>query len=109
MVHSLYKAARLAIFFGTPHRGFNVDDILGMINRSTGADRIKLVESLQPGSRVLEVGLQNFREMANRTGLQVSTFYETMKTQRPVKVSHGTLALVELYLTSLRHTVRGWL
>lgn len=85
-MYALYKAARLALFFGTPHRGFNVDDILSMINKETGRDRRELVRSLEPGSQVLERGLIRFRDVANQSKLEVATFYEMMKTRRPVQV-----------------------
>lgn len=47
---------------------------------------MELVRSLEPGSKVLEVGLRRFRDVANQSRLEVATFYETMKTQSPVQV-----------------------
>lgn len=81
---SIFKATYATVFFGTPHRGFAVDDILGIIDKKTGSGRVALVESIRKNSAHLTIGLDSFLSFATR--FKIISLYEQMMTQKPVEV-----------------------
>lgn len=83
-IHSIFKATYATIFFGTPHRGFSVDDIRAMINEKSGSGRIALVNSIQKNSTNLTIGLDSFLSFAMQ--FKIISFYEQMMTQKLVQV-----------------------
>lgn len=79
---ALFQSTRAAIFFGTPHRGLLVDDILAMVGE--GSPRVALVNSISSGSNVLKIELEKFFDCS--ASLRIVSFYETMQTRKLVKV-----------------------
>lgn len=79
---NLFRSTRATIFFGTPHRGLQVDDILAMTE--DGSARANLVSSIAVGSTDLEKKLEVFKGCA--ATLKIISFYETTQTRKLVKV-----------------------
>lgn len=74
----IFKSAFATAFFGTPHRGLLVDDILSMTNEME-EERIDLVRSIGGGDNLRDE-LENFISLA--PGLKILSFYEQMKGKR---------------------------
>lgn len=80
---SLFSRTRATMFFGTPHRGMLVDDILAMIGQSS--QRIPLVRSLETGSPVLKRELESFINYSAIIKSKIITFKEGEQTRRLMK------------------------
>lgn len=80
---SLFSRTRATMFFGTPHRGMLVDDILAMIGQSS--QRIPLVRSLESGSPVLKRELDSFINYTAIIKSKIITFKEIEQTRRLMK------------------------
>ena len=65
-------------FFGTPHRGMVVDDILRMLGENS--PRQELVESIAAGSAELGGELERFVNYC--TKIKLFTFKETERTRK---------------------------
>lgn len=91
---SLFRRTRATMFFGTPHRGFLVDDILAMVNGST---RLALVKSLEEGSEGLATELNKFITYAAGHGMRIVSFKETQQTRKLQQVRIRSRAYVCLY------------
>ncbi|KAI5839115.1 hypothetical protein DFP73DRAFT_484559, partial [Morchella snyderi] len=83
---TLFRRTLGTMFFGTPHRGFLVDDILAMVNGST---RAALVESLEEGSEGLATELNRFITYAAGHGMRIVSFKETQQTRKLQKGTDG--------------------
>ncbi|KAI5841055.1 hypothetical protein DFP73DRAFT_516555 [Morchella snyderi] len=81
----IFKSTYATAFFGTPHRGLFVDDILSMAHEME-EERIELVQSIG-GGEVLRDELETFIGLA--PGLKILSFYEQMKTKR-LKKANGS-------------------
>lgn len=79
---ALFKSVCGTIFFGTPHRGIVVDDILAMVGESS--PRTDLVNSIALGSNALKTELAKFIHCAS--SIRIVSFYETMQTKKLAKV-----------------------
>lgn len=79
---ALFDSTRATIFFGTPHRGLLVDDILAMAGDDS--PRASLVKSIASGSHALNTELTKFIKYS--TSLRIVSFYETSQTRKLVKV-----------------------
>ncbi|EFX04600.1 ankyrin repeat protein [Grosmannia clavigera kw1407] len=66
------------VFFGVPHHGLLVEPWLRMVNKQANA---ALVESLQPGSRILQRLDKHFRRAFSFPGLKVISVYETLQSR----------------------------
>ncbi|KAI5845839.1 hypothetical protein DFP73DRAFT_476894 [Morchella snyderi] len=86
-VYAIHQATRGVIFYGTPHRGFLVDDILGMLNPQENSERVKLVNSINKNSDLLHSELERFVDLAMQ--LRIVSFYERLQTRRPVLGATG--------------------
>jgi len=71
----LFERIRIAMFFGTPHRGFIVDDILEMIGETSS--RNALVKSLEKDSKELSAKLANFIEYSTAAKIKIVSFKES--------------------------------
>lgn len=80
---SLFSRTRATMFFGTPHRGMLVDDILAMIGQSS--QRMPLVRSLESGSPVLRRELESFVNYSAIIKSKIITFKEMEQTRRLMK------------------------
>lgn len=80
----LFMSTKAAIFFGTPHRGLVVDDLLAMIGE--GSTREDLIKSLEVGSQELKRELSRFIHALTVNKMKIVTFKEIGQTRRLVKV-----------------------
>lgn len=80
MHDSLFSCIRATIFFGTPHRGLVVDDILAMLNQNP--PREPLVESIRTGSAELNNELRRFINYSALMNLKIVSFKETKRTKK---------------------------
>ncbi|ORX95666.1 hypothetical protein BCR34DRAFT_498311 [Clohesyomyces aquaticus] len=77
-VATLNKATYGLLFFGTPHKGLFIEDILSMIGG--GNPRRGLVEELREKSSSLESQISDFRNLAR--DYKIVSFYETQQSKR---------------------------
>ncbi|KAA8900226.1 hypothetical protein FN846DRAFT_959301 [Sphaerosporella brunnea] len=84
--HTIYKATKALMFFGTPHRGLQTEDILSMIDTKSHAERAELVRSIGQNSAGLAAELQKFSYFADR--FKIYSFYERQKT-RSIVITDG--------------------
>lgn len=80
MGEALFQHTRATLFFGTPHRGMLVDDILNMIGDRS--QRLKLVESLTTGSEELRRELERFINYSVSTDLKIVNFKEKDRSRK---------------------------
>lgn len=76
----LFSNTRAAIFFGTPHRGLVVDDILAMLE--DGSSREALVKSIQTGAGNLESELARFINYSAEARMKIISFKEMERTKK---------------------------
>lgn len=79
----IFKSTFATAFFGTPHRGLFVDDILKMAGKME-KERIELVRSICEDN--LRDELKKFIRLA--PGLKILSFYEQMKGKGLEEVLH---------------------
>lgn len=79
---TVFKSVCGTIFFGTPHRGIIVDDILAMVGE--GSPRTELVKSIALGSDALKAELAKFIHCSEP--MRIVSFYETTQTRKLAKV-----------------------
>lgn len=77
---TLFDQTRATIFFGTPHRGMLVDDILDMIGDSSR--RVQLVKSIKTGSVELRNELKRFINYSVEIKLKIINFKEIEETRK---------------------------
>ena len=69
------------MFLGTPHRGCDhasLEDTMKRIVSAVGLDtQGQILQALQPGSEILEMGREEFCELWREKGLRVRTFQES--------------------------------
>jgi hypothetical protein len=85
----LFNNTRAIGFFGTPHRGFPVDDILAMVGGKSS--RNALVKSLQSGSPELAAGLTRFTNYSAGANMKIMSFKEGAQSLKLEKVFHPSL------------------
>lgn len=81
---TLFSRARATLFFGTPHRGMLVEDILTMIGDDS--HRATLVKSLETGSVELQRDLKRFINYSFIIKLKIINFKEIELTRKLEKV-----------------------
>lgn len=79
---TLFESVCATIFFGTPHRGILVDDILAMVGEDS--PRLDLVNSIALGSDALKTELVKFIHCSS--SMRIVSFYETTQTRKLAKV-----------------------
>ncbi|KAA8894721.1 hypothetical protein FN846DRAFT_785990 [Sphaerosporella brunnea] len=84
---SLFRCTRATIFFGTPHRGLSVDDILDMIGDHSS--RVELVKSLQTGSQELAAELRRFKNYVADAKIKIVSFKESEQSLKLKKGPDG--------------------
>ncbi|KAF8242522.1 hypothetical protein K440DRAFT_565337, partial [Wilcoxina mikolae CBS 423.85] len=77
---SMFNATKALMFFGTPHRGLPIDDILSMVDEEKHGERAELVRSIDRESGTLEASLQKFIGIAER--FKIFSFYELKKSKK---------------------------
>lgn len=77
---ALFANTRATLFFGTPHRGLVVDDILAMLE--DGSAREALVKSIQTGAGNLESELTRFINYSAGARIKIVSFKEMEKTKK---------------------------
>jgi hypothetical protein len=77
-VATLNKATYGLLFFGTPHKGLFIKDILGIIEGDN--PRRGLVEELREKSLSLQLQISDFRNLAR--DYKIVSFYETQQSRR---------------------------
>ncbi|KAH0603219.1 uncharacterized protein H6S33_008223 [Morchella sextelata] len=82
---TIFKNTHAIAFFGTPHQGLSVDDLLGMLKE--GSPRTQLVQSLRSGNSQLEAELDRFVNCCD--DIKIITFYEAIQTRRVVTTPKG--------------------
>lgn len=103
-VATLNKATYGLLFFGTPHKGLFIEDILSII----GGDnpRRGLVEELREKSLSLQSQISDFRNLAR--DYKIVSFYETQQSRRLKWVSRlQTHSYSSSRLTELSRTKRS--
>ncbi|KAA8905689.1 hypothetical protein FN846DRAFT_950264 [Sphaerosporella brunnea] len=102
VLHALFRATRATLFFGAPHRGLILDDVLSMLQSQPQAmPRAKLVEQIQKQSDFLVDQLEMFVDLAEAANLQVVSFYETRQTRRLQQQPDGTYKRTGDFFTTL--------
>jgi hypothetical protein len=86
---TLFSSIRAIMFFGTPHRGLVVDDILAMIKENS--PRQALVQSLQQGENELQRQLRRFINYSTLLNLKIVSFKEIEQTQKLIQVCEQSL------------------
>lgn len=92
VAHGIYKSTCAALFFGTPHRGFDIENILTMVDQSNYKERADLVNFLRPDSEDLKKILREFLALDVLDRIKIVSFYEMMKSQQIVKVRSNNLS-----------------
>lgn len=83
LYRSFFSSTKATIFFGTPHRGLVVDDILAMLGEASL--RQDLVRSLTSRSLQLRTELKRFINCT--TNLKIVSFKETELTRKLKQVN----------------------
>lgn len=84
--NEIFESTRAMIFFGTPHRGLLVDDLLRTVGEKSTRER--LIESLKSGSEELQRVLDRFIDYIQLQSdtddrkLMIQSFKETKQTKR---------------------------
>lgn len=85
----LIKATYGILFFGTPHKGMVVDNLLEAMNATGGnQERIELVKSIESNCDTLKEELRRFINLCDN--IKICTFTETEQTAQVAVVSFDT-------------------
>ncbi|KAJ5366817.1 hypothetical protein N7541_000758 [Penicillium brevicompactum] len=85
---SLYKATYAIFFFGTPHRGMDIDHIAQMIDGDENHPQRRLLNQIKADSPWLAIQLNNLRNMIDDR--KIVSFYENQQTKAPEPSPDGT-------------------
>jgi hypothetical protein len=97
---SLVKATYAVLFFGVPHRGLFIEDVISMVKEESQQQRIPLLEEINRASQLITSELESFINLA--VDLKILSFYETGQTRKVIKVRIGvSLAFLDWSMTSL--------
>ncbi|KAL0633622.1 hypothetical protein Q9L58_007446 [Maublancomyces gigas] len=96
---TLFSRARATLFFGTPHRGMLVEDILTMIGDDS--HRATLVKSLETGSVELQRDLKRFINYSVIIKLKIINFREIELTRKLEKGEDGKWSRSGDYFTAV--------
>jgi hypothetical protein len=86
----LFDSTRAIFFFGTPHQGLEVNELLSMVEDKLPGEtsRFELVKQLREGSNFLDTQRDDIVNLWGPTSnIQIFSFYETKRTQTVTKVS----------------------
>ncbi|KAA8904868.1 hypothetical protein FN846DRAFT_907600 [Sphaerosporella brunnea] len=83
---ALLQATRGILFFGTPHRGMLVEDLVQALKKSGITEREGLLAEIQQNSKTLELQLGRFVDICD--GFKIASFYE-LKPTRSLVVDKG--------------------
>jgi hypothetical protein len=97
----IFDSTRAILFFGTPHQGLEVKELLAMVedvSLSQRASRSNLVEQLREGSNFLDTYRDDITSLwGSISDIEIVSFYETKKTVTVKRVKilgtifyHGT-------------------
>lgn len=81
---SLVRATYGVLFFGVPHRGLFIDDVINMVEAESQHQRIPLLKEINKTSEFITSELESFINLAAR--LKILSFYETAQTRQVMKV-----------------------
>ncbi|KAF2458876.1 hypothetical protein BDY21DRAFT_282753 [Lineolata rhizophorae] len=81
---SIVKATYGMHFFGVPHNGIALDDVVDMVKDGSKPERVELVNEIINTAKSLTFPKENFKNMA--TNLKIVSFYETNMTKKVIKV-----------------------
>ncbi|RPB09223.1 hypothetical protein P167DRAFT_511146, partial [Morchella conica CCBAS932] len=84
----IFSATHLTIFFGTPHRGFVVDDIRASLEE--GSSRHSLLDSIEKGASILASELSRFIDYSDN--IKIVNFFETHQTRKLARGADGKLS-----------------
>lgn len=83
-IRSLVLWTRATVFFATPHRGFEVENIPAMLPE--GSLGVPLLESIQKQGHLLAENCQRFIDEATKQNFTVLTYCEKQKGHRESSV-----------------------
>jgi hypothetical protein len=81
----LLKSTYGILFFGTPHRGMLVQNLLAVVKESGHEQRTGLLEEIQQNSSTLTTQLRHFIDLCAM--FKIFSFYERDQTRQLVVVS----------------------
>ncbi|KAF8246653.1 hypothetical protein K440DRAFT_683829 [Wilcoxina mikolae CBS 423.85] len=90
----LFDSTRAIFFFGTPHQGLEVNELLSMVedvSQGKKTSRSELVKQLREGSDFLDTQRDDITNLWGPTSnIQIFSFYETKKTPTVRKSTSGS-------------------
>jgi len=90
------QSVRGVFFFGAPHRGMHVDDIVEMATELSAEHRMHLINYLKKDSDQLLKDLSGFITLAG--DFSIVSFYETVMSRGLVKAEAGDIDHHSIYM-----------
>jgi hypothetical protein len=84
MCQSLVKATYALLFFGVPHRGIKLDDVVNMLEGESQAQGVSLVQEIIAASSEITIDVERFINLT--MDMKIVSFYETGLTREVAKV-----------------------
>jgi hypothetical protein len=98
---NVFNSTRAIFVFGTPHRGFDDESSLQMVEGVSHGDsstRKSFINQLDEGSNLLRTQRDDITYLLGPTSdIEVTSFYETKARPGPQKVSNRTSFLVDIH------------
>ena len=83
-IKSIFATTHAMLFFGTPHRGLFIEDVISMVDEESQPNRKRLVEEIERECGSITSDMERFINLAK--DLKILSFYETLETPKVAKV-----------------------